>query len=103
MLVSAREHFGQPVFVVLWHFGNTDAIQIDIVFPVKRTAPNAKFQQRGARCSTGAFPLFLPGREKRLFPHPQQCRKMFCSSAHGWLKRKGLSGHAVTQKSRGRF
>ncbi len=48
MLVSAREHFGEPVFVVLRHAGNGHVIQVDLVFPVKRAAPDAKFKQRCA-------------------------------------------------------
>jgi len=48
MLESARKHFGEPVFVVLWNLGYAHIIQLDFVLSVKRTAALAKFKQLGA-------------------------------------------------------
>jgi hypothetical protein len=48
MLVSSRENFGQPLFLVFRHLGHAYIIQIDPVLPVKRAAPDAKFKQRFA-------------------------------------------------------
>src|SRR5258708_27118680 len=53
MLVSARKHFGEAVFVVVRHGGHRHVIQIDFVLPVKRTTPNAKFKQGRALFSWG--------------------------------------------------
>src|SRR3989454_433380 len=53
MLVSPREHFGEPLFVVLRHPGHTHVIQVHLVLFVKRAAPDAKFKQRCALFSWG--------------------------------------------------
>src|ERR1700752_5433354 len=50
-----REYLDESILVILRHLGHTDSVEIDLIFPVKRTTLHAEFKHGSADRCRGNF------------------------------------------------